>query len=84
MDLKLKIKIMDSTLVKRIALKGLRLQECLNDYQGTESSKEQALKKFVAVWGTSMASHFLIKYDNAESLIWAFDSDNLELFIDKF
>lgn len=75
---------MDSNSAKRITLKGLRLQECLNDYKGEGSNKEQALKKFVAVWGSSMASHFLMKYDDAESLIWALDSDNLELFIDNF
>lgn len=75
---------MDSRLAKSIAIKGLRLQECLKDYQGEGNNKEQALKKFVAVWGSHMASHFLMKYDDAESLIWAFDSDNLELFIEKF
>lgn len=75
---------MDIHTVKRITLKGLRLQACLDDYQSEGSNKEQALKKFVAVWGPNMASHFLMKYDDAESLIWAFDSDNLELFIDKF
>lgn len=31
-----------------------------------------------------MANHFLGKYDNADSLIWALDSENLELFIQKF
>ena len=75
---------MDSSLVKRIALKGLRLQECLNDYQGEGNNKEQALKKFVAVWGSSMASYFLSEHDDAKSLIWAFDDNNLELFIEKF
>ena len=75
---------MDSNLAKRIALKGLRLQECLNDYQGTESSKEQALKKFTAVWGPHTASHLLMEYDDATSLIWAFDDVNLELFVEKF
>lgn len=74
---------MDSRLAKSIAIKGLRLEKYLNAYN-TESNKEEALKKFVAVWGSSMASHFLSKYDDAESLIWAFDSDNLELFIEKF
>ena len=75
---------MDTNLVKRIALKGLRLQESLNDYQGTGKNKEQALKKFTAVWGSSMASHFLMEHGSAESLIWALDDDNLELFIEKF
>ena len=75
---------MDSRLAKSIALKGLRLQECLNDYQSEGSNKEQALKKFVAVWGSSMASHFLSEHDDAKSLIWDFDDNNLELFIEKF
>ena len=75
---------MDSSLVKRIALKGLRLQECLNDYQDKGSNKEQALKKFEAVWGQSTASDFLMEYTDAKSLIWAFDDANLELFVEKF
>lgn len=75
---------MDINLAKRIALKGLRLQECLDDYQGKGNSKEQALKKFGAVWGSSMASHLLSEYKDAESLIWAFDDNNLKLFIEKF
>jgi hypothetical protein len=75
---------MDSRLAKSIAVKGLRLQECLNDYQGEVNNKEQALKKFVAVWGPHTASHLLMEYNDAKSLIWAFDDVNLELFIEKF
>lgn len=83
---------MDSRLAKSIAVKGLRLQKYLEAYQGTGDDdkervlqrRQQTLQKFGAVWGSSMASHFLTKYNDAESLIWAFDSDNLELFIEKF
>lgn len=75
---------MDSRLVKSIAVKGLRLEKYLKAYQKEESLKKQTVEKFGAVWGPSMASHFLSKYNDAESLIWAFDGDNLELFIEKF
>lgn len=76
---------MDIPALKRIALKGLKLQECLNDYnQGEGNIKKQAIQKFINVFGKHLASHFLMKYDNAESLIWAFDNENFELFIKNF
>lgn len=76
---------MDIPALKRIALKGLKLQECLNDYnQGEGNIKKQAIQKFINVFGEHLASHFLIKYDNAQSLIWAFDNENFELFIKNF
>lgn len=58
---------MDIPALKRIALKGLKLQECLNDYnQGEGNIKKQAIQKFINVFGKHLASHFLMKYDNAE------------------
>lgn len=75
---------MNSNDIKKLSLLGLRLQKYLNAYHRSENNKGEALQKFKDVWGPSMASHFLMKYDDAESLIWAFDNDNLKLFLDKF
>lgn len=69
---------------KVLLIKGLKLQKSFDDYKIGGNNKEQAFKKFVAVWGTNLAEHFLMKYDDAESLIWALDSENLKLFIDKY
>jgi len=74
----------DSRTIKSIAVKGLRLDNYLKTYWADGKQKQEAIDKFVAVWGNSMASHFLSKYDDAESLIWALDSKNLNLFIEKF
>lgn len=49
-----------------------------------KEDKKRAKDEFIRVWGDSMAEHFLSKYNDAESLIWALDIDNLELFIYKF
>lgn len=68
---------------KTILTKALKLDQCIKEYDAGKY-KEENLKKFEAVWGSHLASHFLMKYDNAESLIWALDDDNLKLFIDKF
>lgn len=67
--------------MKRILTKGIRLEKALKYY---EDDKKNVFEKFEAVWGTSLANHFLSKYSDAESLIWALDADNLQLFIDKY
>ena len=69
--------------LKSLAIKGIRLQKYFDAYK-EDNQNQEVLNKFVNVWGSSMAAHFLINYDNAEALIWAFDSNNLELFIEKF
>lgn len=68
---------------KAILTKPLKLEKCFKDYQ-EKRFKSEVLKKFEAVWGTSLADHFLSKYTDAESLIWALDSNNMQLFINKF
>ena len=69
--------------MKKVLIKALSLQKHFEAYK--DSNKKQAvIQKFTEVWGKSMADHFLWKYNNAEDLIWAFDSDNLQLFVDKF
>lgn len=75
---------MDSRTIKSVATKGIRLQSYLNAYHRDGEQKEESVKKFVAVWGNHLAAHFLLKYDDAEELIWALDSNNLELFVSKF
>lgn len=75
---------METKTIKSIAVKGLRLQKYLNVYHAHGSQQKEATQKFVKVWGRSMAAHFLIKYDDAESLIWAMDEENLKLFIENF
>lgn len=69
---------------KRILIKALRLEKYFRAYNVLGSQKDEAFRKFEQVWGTAMANHFLSKYDDAESLIWALDSNNLELFIKNF
>lgn len=75
---------MESREIKSIATKGIRLQNYLNAFHRDGNQKQEAINKCFAVWGDTMASHFLLKYDDAESLIWALDSKNLDLFIEKF
>ena len=70
--------------VKKTLLKAIRLEQCFKNYPTSAQAKKEVFDKFKAVWGESMANHFLGKYDNADSLIWALDSENLELFIKKF
>lgn len=48
------------------------------------NQKNETTQKFAAVWGDHLAGHFLSKYDDAESLIWALDSENLNLFVTRF
>lgn len=62
---------------------GARLEKYMQAYK-SEQNRKQVLEKFENVWGTTLAYHFLQKYDDAISLIWALDSVNLELFITKF
>ena len=70
--------------VKKTLLKSIKLENCFKIYPTSAQAKKEVFNKFKAVWGESMANHFLGKYDNADSLIWALDSENLELFIQKF
>jgi len=81
---KSKEKTMTSREKKSIAVNGLRLQKYLTAYHAGGRQKKEAKQKFVNVWGESMADHFLSKYNDSESLIWALDHINLELFIKKF
>lgn len=69
---------------KPTLIKGIRLEKYFKSYRENEGQRKQIIAKFTDVWGSSMADHFLSKYDDAESLIWAFDSKNLTLFIQKF
>lgn len=70
--------------VKKTLLKAIRLENCFKMYSTDAQSKIEVFNKFKSVWGETMANHFLGKYDSADSLIWAFDSENLDLFIEKF
>ncbi len=72
---------------KKILVKVLKLEKCfrtLNDDTNSHADKKEIVDKFERTWGKDMADHFLWKYNDAESLIWAFDSKNLELFIKNF
>lgn len=69
---------------KRILVKALKLEKCFKAYAADGRQKQEVIEKFESVWGKEMTNHFLWKYSDAESLIWAFDSTNLELFITKF
>lgn len=69
---------------KRNIVKALKLDQCFRTYNTSTKSKQEVLNKFISVWGETMAYHFLTKYDDAESLIWALDSQNLKLFLEKF
>ncbi|MDZ7664624.1 MAG: hypothetical protein U5K27_04740 [Desulfotignum sp.] len=55
---------------KLILTKALKLDQCIKEYDAGKY-KEENLRKFEAVWGAHLASHFLLKYNDAESLIWA-------------
>jgi hypothetical protein len=70
--------------VKKTLLKAIKLENFFKMYSTSAQAKKEAFDKFKAVWGENIANHFLGKYDNADSLIWALDSENLELFIEKF
>lgn len=70
--------------IKKTLLKAIRLENCFKIYPTSEQAKREVFEKFKAVWGDTMANHFLGKYNNADSLIWALDSENLELFITNF
>lgn len=69
---------------KRILLKSLRLEKYFKAYQADGKQKQEVFRKFEQVWGTTLANHFLSKYADADSLIWALDSDNLALFVRDF
>lgn len=71
---------------KRTLVKVLKLDKCFKAYNGAKNEKEkrEVFDTFSRTWGREMANHFLWKYNDAESLIWAFDSKNLELFINNF
>ncbi len=71
--------------VKKILLKSIKLQKAFDSYINEDDfSKKEVFSMFEKTWGTSLANYFLGGYDNADSLIWALDSENLELFIQKF
>jgi len=69
---------------KKILIKALSLEKCFQAFKANGQGRNVTIEKFEAVWGKSMADHFLWKYSDAESLIWALDSTNLQLFIEKF
>jgi hypothetical protein len=69
--------------LKKIAVLGIKLERCLKDWK-IEGRKKEVKGKFTNVWGPCFADHFLSKYENAESMIWALDEENLELFIKRF
>lgn len=69
---------------KNVLVKSLKLDKCFKDFATKKESRKEIFEKFKTVWGNDMANHFLCNYNDAESLIWAFDSRNLELFIEKF
>lgn len=69
--------------LKKIAVLGIKLEKYLKSWNIEEEKKEVGIK-FTNVWGSQLAYHFLTKYDDAESMIWALDNENLELFITKF
>ncbi len=66
---------------KKVLTNVLLLERAFSDYK---DGKEGTYNKFEYVWGAEMANHFLLKYSDAESLIWALDERNLRLFIDRF
>lgn len=76
--------MMDSRTLKGIACKSVRLDKCLVAYHSNGEAKDIVMNKFTQVWGSSLANHFLSKYDDAESMIWALDSENLEKLIAYF
>jgi hypothetical protein len=70
--------------VKEILIKSSRLDKYFRSYEENDEKRAQVIDKFEAVWGSNLASHFLMKYNNAEDLILALDSDNLDKFIKNF
>lgn len=76
---------METQQLKSLCRKALILERYFLAYNaGNETQRISTTDKFVHVWGTFMAAHFLSKYDNAESLISALDSTNFKLFVEKF
>jgi len=71
---------------KSICSKAIKLHKYFENCKSENSEKaiSEIRTKFKTVWGDSMAEHFLSKYDDADSLIWALDSKNLDLFLEKF
>lgn len=70
--------------VKTNLAKAIRLEQYFKAAEQSQENIEDLRIKFTSVWGETLANYFLSKYDNATSLIWALDSDNLELFIERF
>lgn len=71
--------------IKQILVKPLKLQKTFDAYKnGNENDKKLAYLSFEKTWGAFIAQHFLSKYSDAESLIFALDSENMDLFVDKF
>ena len=68
---------------RTILIKALTLQKYFDAYKNADQ-RNFVLEKFVVVWGNDLAQHFLFKYNDAENLIQNLDSDNLDLFINKF
>lgn len=74
---------MDSRTAKLLTLKGLRLEKLF--IAAKERGRLDPIRtKFTSVWGQTMADHFLSKYSDAESLIWALDGENMEKFVRHF
>lgn len=69
---------------RRILVKSIKLHKLIEGVKNKSIDFETIKAKFHAVWGEHIGSHFLSKYDDAESLIHALDSQNLELFIEKY
>lgn len=80
----MEIQLNQSREFKGLLTKALKLQQCLNAYHADGRQRGEAFDKFQRVWGHSMANHFLSKYDDANTLIWALDLKNLNLFIKRF
>jgi len=69
--------------LRNILVKSIRLKECLNEFH-SNINRAQIKRKFCSVWGEEMGVHLLENYTNAETLIFNFDSKNLEIYLDKF
>ena len=71
--------------VKKMLLKSLKLHNLFINAIKNPAQYESILRqKFIDVWGVNIGLHFLSKYNDAESLIWALDGENTQLFMDKF
>ena len=68
---------------KKHLIKALRLQKYFDAYRN-ENRRSEIEEKFTQCWGAMLAQHFLSKYSTAEELIWALDTQNLRLFIERF